>query len=207
MKKKILLCLICGILLLGVTGCGNNKYYSVGDTIKNNDWVVTLKSAEFVDFMNIQTDSTGRYGGKDFGSTTIEPASAEYKLEGKNGNVLLAYTFEFKYTGKEEYSDNFFDVGKTHIVYNDEYNFNENYFNFVMDKEQQWVLLSNDSNAMKGVPALQNMYTKHNKYPTLDDTVYSVKGVIAVPEKVKNDTESPLTIEFDVITDEAFTIR
>ena len=23
MKKKILLCLLCGVLLLGVTGCGN----------------------------------------------------------------------------------------------------------------------------------------------------------------------------------------
>ena len=25
MKKKILLCLICGVLLLGVTGCGNES--------------------------------------------------------------------------------------------------------------------------------------------------------------------------------------
>ena len=25
MKKKILLCLLCGIFLVGVTGCGNEK--------------------------------------------------------------------------------------------------------------------------------------------------------------------------------------
>lgn len=206
--KKIILCLLTIICLFGVIGCSNsNKNYSIGDTMINDNWEVTLKSAEFVDFMNLETDTLGRHGGENFGSTTIEPTDKKYKLEGVNGNALLVYTFEFKYTGKETYKDHFSTVGSTRVMYDTEYSFSENYFNFVKDNKGKWIFLNNDYNALKGVSILQNMYSTSGEYKPLDDTIYFVKGVIAVPEKVKNDTEAPLTIQFADITDKAFTIR
>ncbi len=54
---------------------------------------------------------------------------------------------------------------------------------------------------------MSNMYINNNKYKVLDDTVYKAKGVIAVPEKVKNDSDASLTIQFGVITGKAFKIR
>ncbi len=67
--------------------------------------------------------------------------------------------------------------------------------------------LSRDSNTVGGASALSNMYINNNKYKVLDDTVYKAKGVIAVPEKVKNDSDASLTIQFSVITGKAFKIR
>lgn len=37
MKKKILLCLLCGVLLLGVTGCGSTKEINHNQTSSNKE--------------------------------------------------------------------------------------------------------------------------------------------------------------------------
>ena len=43
MKKKILLCLLCGILLVGVTGCGNSEEKLDNNTKEKNDNVKILE--------------------------------------------------------------------------------------------------------------------------------------------------------------------
>ena len=118
--KKIFLCLLCGIMLLGITGCGNNvskdteSNNSSNNTIEETSIIGTWKGTLFADSSAGHTEYEETYTFNEDGtyiySTTTYPEdrTSNYEFDGKQltlcefGNakdMSITWTVEFNKDG------------------------------------------------------------------------------------------------------------
>ncbi len=204
------------IVLIGNNGTKNieldvtNKskdYYNVGDTITGENFEVTLKSVEFVDFINLDKKTTSIYGN-DYGTTfgddnfglSVEPVTRRKTVE--QGSAILSYTLDFKYVGKSEYRS-YSTFGKPIVKYNNEYTFSQDYLS-TSNKGDGWTILCVDN---KYMGLVSDIYNSSDTYKPLSGITYHVRGFITIPLEVENNLERPLTIKFLNLSDKEFIIR
>lgn len=191
--------------------------YKIGDTIQNENFEMTLKSVEFVDFINLSTqidpkDNQHYYGTERFCLPIDQSGDNKVKVEEiEADSTIIAYTLEYKFIGKNKFetgdlSLSSFSGGSVFagpiVKYDDEYTFDTSYFSTIKNNENGWVILNSD-----GTIKFSKTYWSVNEYKPLEDKIYQVRGFIVVPSKIKNDTEKPLTIQFKTIGDSAYKIR
>lgn len=183
----------------------DNKTYKIGETIQNDKFTMTLKSVEFVDFIDMHTKAHPDpvFGGYKIGADTFcSPADNENgSMTADEGNAILFYTLEYKFIGKSQYYA-YSDFGKPIVKYDKEYTFSDNYLS-ARNKGDGWTIFCVDDNKMRTV----GMLASGSQYEPLDDTTYLVRGAIQVPEKLKNDTEKSLTIQFNELGKGTYKIR
>ena len=86
MKKKILLCLICGVMLLGITGCGNNDSNTTNEEVSIiGTWEGTLFAASSAGHTEYEETYTFNEDGTYIYSTTTYPEdrTSDYEFDGK----------------------------------------------------------------------------------------------------------------------------
>lgn len=179
------------------------KNYNIGETIKNDNFEMTLKSVEFVNFINLSTERDTKfkqnYYGTDRFCLSIDQ-EGDRKLTAEDEETILSYTLEYKYIGKKDYST-IASIGNPVVKYNNEYTFNTKYFS-ASNSGDGWIILDSDDTIR-----LNNVYWGSKKYKPLEDKNYLVRGFIILPIKVKNDIETPLTIRFNGLVNDTYKIR
>lgn len=208
-NKKIFILIIIAIIIVTVTVIAlfnKGDIKSIGETTTSKNFEMTLTSAEFVDKINMNT--TPYYqtayqtvtGGKDFCLPVTEDMELNEKemFVGKNGNTILAFTFEYKFIGTETYEDIAHIFGEPTVTYDNNYEFNGNYFVSVQDPSYhgEWLGLCTDiTETIKATYGGKDILYKNHNYKPLETNTYYVRGFIAVPEEVKENTDKPLTIK------------
>lgn len=207
-KKIFIFILIAIVVVIGIVYILLNKgeLKSIGETTTSKNFEMTLTSAEFVDKINMKAsqDYKTAYktitGGKDF----CLPVTEDMELKenemfvGKNGNAILAFTFEYKFKGTETYEDIANIFGEPTVTYDNNYEFNGNYFVSVKDPSYhgEWLGLCTDiTETIKATYGGKDFLYKSHHYRPLETNTYYVRGFIAVPEEVKENTDKPLTIK------------
>lgn len=213
-KLKVIISVAVAIVILAIvgvvffTGKGSEnksvkeKVYEIGDTIQNEKFEMTLKSIEFVDFINVdrgEKNSNVYYGSDNFG-LALEPC--KQKLTPKDNETILSYTFEYKYIGKSDFQS-YFGFAKPIITFDNDYKFTTNYFS-ARNNGNGWTILEIDDNKMR----MNDILYSGNSYKALEDITYYVRGAIIVPSQVKNNINKSLTIQFNGdIGNETYKIR
>jgi len=185
--KKIIALFFSLITTFSLVGCSNSPHLGDITVDSNNDFEVKLISAEFVDEINMDENDENF-----FMPTTSD--KTKQTLKPSDGEVLFHYTCEYKYVGTKELKDHLHDYAKPILIYDKEYQFNENYCS-VRNVDSKWYYLSSDIDAefFKVKNGIKNTVFYDSTYKPLDDTTYQVRGFISVPEKVKNE---PKSLEF-----------
>lgn len=216
--KKIISMLLVGIMCVSLSACGGSKeassdteekiseeskeekatipeskfeQCSVGDTIETDVFKYTLTDLEFVE--GIQCDA-----GNDF---FIPGTEGSHVLNGGEGNSLLYFTFEYEYIGKSSLDSYPLEdmIFVPSIVYED-YNIDCNYFVFWREAGGEWYNLSTDvswaARQNMGLDYADLAYT----YEPLTDKTYEMRGTISVPAKAVEDTETEMSINFQLLT-------
>jgi len=194
------------------------KDLKVGDTITNDNFEFTLTSVEFANELYTFSNEDNTTYDDNFMLPLLETETnpGGLKIRAKDGNILLAFTFAYKFIGKSAFSDTFRDVGAPCVYYGDGYMFNGNdtsapseYAIFVKtdDNRDGWYILS-DSRVLD-VQGATKLLAINPNYKPLDNTTYTCKGYITVPIEVYENTNEPLALYFQEFTEypERFTIR
>lgn len=191
----------------------------VGDTITNDNFEFTLTSVEFAHELYTFSNEANTTCDDNFmlplSETETNPGGL--KIRAKDGNILLTFTFTYKFIGKSAFSDTFRELGGPCVYYGDGYMFNGNdtsapseYAIFVKtddDNRTEWYILSHsrglDVHGATELPAI------NSNYKPLDNTIYTCRGYITVPIEVSENTEESFAISFRKFTEypERFTIR
>ena len=220
--KKLLSTLLVFVFVLSLCACGNSKsnvdggvdeikdvnedikeestategakeIYSVGDTIKTDVFNVTLTDLQFVDSITCETNNSDVF----FNPST----EGDKLLTGGDNYSLLYYTFKYEFVGKSDL-DNLMicDHFLTPCVNYLDYSIDDNYFSYVLIPDKPWYALSTDVdwNVQKnyGIALGTLKYT----YEPLEDKEYYVRGAISIPSKAKNDSESEMSITFQILS-------
>lgn len=208
-KKKIFIpiIIVSALIIVAVIALFNKgNIKNIGETTKSNIFEMTFTSAEFVDKVNMKAfqDYRTAYktitGGEDFCLPVTEDMelNEDEMFIGKNGNAILAFTFEYKFIGTENYEDIAHIFGEPTVTYDNNYEFNGNYFVSVKDPSYhgEWLGLCTDiSETIKATYGGKDILYKNHNYRPLETNTYYVRGFIAVPEEVKENTDKPLTIK------------
>lgn len=189
MKRRISLGLLFGLVVFCLCGCGSNeknsnKELTIGDTLSANIFDFTITDVEFTKYVKTTTSSP------DFYLPSESEPEYFYGVDGKkykndygvaeSGKVFVAFSFELKYTGKEDYNGYFENIMK--LEYSDGYTF---------DVKMMYLNYNNTWSLVDGEPVNHNRL----KLETLDGTTYIGRGYFEVPEEVQNNTNEPVKIQ------------
>ena len=152
MKKKIFLCLLCGVLLLGVTGCGSTKEINHNQTSSNKE----EEKEEFPDGYDVKEVLSFRNG---YGWLEL------YNSDDRIRNYTLVDT-----NGKVIYGLSSISESNTTAVYND-------YFIYALSSDEKTLIHVKDGELFKTgdvFEPLQNekKYIIQNMILTTDSKVY-----------------------------------
>ena len=183
----------------------DNDTYKIGETIQDDNFAITLKSVEFGNYIDMNTIAHPDPVFKQYKIGTgnfFLPADKENgSITAGEGKTFLFYTLEYKFIGKDPYTA-YSSFGTPNVTYDNEYIFNEDYVS-ARNKGDGWTILCIDYNKIQ----IPGILSSSSNYQPLDDTNYLVRGVIRVPEKLKNDTEKTLTIQFSNLGKGIYKIR
>lgn len=166
----------------------DNAELTIGDTVQNDLFELTLTSFEFTNELN------GKSTDDNFFLPVADGESASTTLKPEEGEVYISFTFEYKFIGKTEQTVGTYFI--PFIRYNDEYGFYKGYC--ITQKSSAWELLDADT-----IPPL-GLSSFSKTYKPLDSTVYECRGFIGVPQEVADNVDGSLTIE---LIGGTFTIR
>ena len=190
--KKILCLLLTFVLSLSLCACGNSSS-KIGDTTvdSNKNFEVKLLSTEFIEQVNVDPDDPDFFTSNfSITGNTLFPGE---------GHIFFLYTYEYKFVGKMEVTDTFRDYAQPTLIYDKEYTFSENYCSVRKENKEgsKWYYLTSDvyGQLSGSKPGMKKIVFCNNTYRPLDDTTYQVRGIISVPEKVKNE---PKSLEFSL---------
>ena len=201
--KKILSLLLVAVMILSLCGCGikiteQADINQVGDTTtSSNDYFkMTLTSAEIVDAVCLDKNNENFLL-----PISIEDAqnSPEYSMIKSLDHIILSYSFEYSFTGKNEVFEASV-LGTPKVKYDDEYEFKQKYLNIVANStNNMWLLHSSDcyDNALSTLPGMVDLIKvpETYTYQPLSENVYLVRGFIILPEKVATEGKT-LSLEF-----------
>lgn len=174
---------------------GENPVYHIGDvtTSKSGRFETTLTDVQFVERLDFDRDSQTFCMQADENDDTLV-------LKAQNDNIFLTFTLTYKFVGKEDY-----DLGRNlmcypTVSYGDGYSFTADHMTFVnYEGLVGWHFLHTDaSDGKRESVGFGQVGFVDNTYKPLDSTVYEVRGFIAVPKEVMENTEEPLSITFDI---------
>lgn len=190
MKKKIFGILICGFLLLGLTGCGNDKekVYQIGDTISKGDFEFTLLDVQYGNQASKMLGSEDYLLPKDNFTSIAVPTY--YESNDDETYVIITYTMKFN--GKEKIdiltSDHF------KLIYDKDYTIEDS-----GNTKGSAVRNSNKQGDKDGnsVLSLWNNAFPLYEFKPLSDTV-TFRELITVPSNIIDDKEKSLTLVKDI---------
>ena len=138
--------------------------------------------------------------------TAEEAAQApDYSISKAYDHILLSYSFEYYFIGKQDHIAVFELLGQPKVKYDDEYEFSTKYFSITANKaNNKWHILSSDcyTNGLSSMPGLKNMdQVPALKFSPLSENFYVASGFIVLPENVLND-EKKLSIVFSKLGQE-----
>ena len=202
----IIVIAIIGFILFKINKDGYNgiwqikKTCEIGETTSNSNFEVTLKNVEFTDKINLKY-TPNSYGESDFCLPSTETNSS-YVINNKEDSIFLSYILEYKYIGKSDYSGSDDDIGTPILTFDKDYTYSKDFMNAVNNgtDNNKWMILNSD------ISGNDKILHSSNKYRPLEDKVYTVRGFISIPAKLK-DSDKSLTIEFQTLSNNKFKIR
>lgn len=164
------------------TPAGDAVYY-VGEEIPSDYFPFTVTEATFSNQI-VSTKSD------DFLTPTSDTGSGAFSAD--KDYQWLYYEVEYTYSGTSTLS--LIESLFMPTVYYGEYEFSSDYFTFGKI-DNSWYIFRSDYDGV-GHPLLKDLSSNgYHKYEPLDDTVYVIRGVIKVPTKAIEDTETPIYLK------------
>lgn len=208
----LVLTLILCFSLCSCVGKSTDKFNTIGDTVENDLYSITLNNA-------VLTEKILIYKGVDFSKEKFRKAeefftpSAEafvddegyvieeihgFSVAKNSGDVYLYYNFEFEYIGKTERTTVVYDFCPV-VTYND-YTFSADYFSFYREKSEDkfssWSNFDSDFEAISTVRALGLEIGYFNGTVTpLSNKTYEVRGIIPIPKSIFDYADATLTLK------------
>lgn len=166
----------------------NNKGLTIGDTVQNDLFELTLTRVEFAQELNGDTSNDN------FMLPVTEGESVSTSIKASEDNVYLSFSFEYKFIGKTDKTIGTYFI--PHVTYADEYYFFKDYY--IVRHSNVWEILDKDTTPPFGLTSADT------NYKPLDDTTYECRGFISVPKEVAENTDNSLILTF---LDSAYNIR
>ena len=158
--------------------------YPIGEEVSSEYFPFTVTSVNFAD--RVSSKIGDDFLKPDVSGSLVGTVSAE------KGYKWLCYDIEYTYCGKTTLSlvESLF----TPTVYFEDYEFGSDYFTFAKI-DNKWFILNNDFTGV-GHPLLKELSSNgYSKYEPMDDTVYEIRGVIKVPDKIIGNSETPIILK------------
>lgn len=185
MKKNIIEILICAVMFLGLTGCGNSNTLSeLNKTVESKNWNITMKNIEFsesyckvLDYNFLTSNTTYEKDGSEFVCSQQLPES---------GKKFLLFEMYVEYVGKENTERTFEGF---QLNYNDGYKVNAESV-YISSDNKNWTYIDGEAINHQTI-----------EVDALENPSFTIRGAFEVNEKIETDEASSLIINmpFNVI--------